>query len=203
MSISWNIETYDSVKSTQDIIKVNASIGEPEGLVVQAKNQTKGYGRHGRSWVSKRGNLFLSILLRPSCSVLSVGQISLFSGLALAKTLQKHLDQPEVLSLKWPNDVLLEGKKCAGILIETDLSHNQSLEWLALGVGVNIISASVCDEWSCIQSYAKEAPSINILRDDFLKQIDYYYMIWSQEGIVPIRKEWLGIAYKRGTALTV
>ena len=111
MGISWITETYESVKSTQDIIKGMAEIGHPEGMVVRADEQTGGHGRHGRAWVSEKGNLFMSVLLRPSCNAQSIGLLSLMSGLATAKSIQRHLSRPEFLSLKWPNDVILNGEK--------------------------------------------------------------------------------------------
>jgi BirA family biotin operon repressor/biotin-[acetyl-CoA-carboxylase] ligase len=202
VSISWITETHESVKSTQDIIKGMAEIGHPEGMVVRADEQTGGHGRHGRVWVSKKGNLFMSVLLRPSCHVQSIGLLSLLSGLAAAKAIQKHLDNPEVLTLKWPNDIFLGGEKCAGILLETALGASGAVQWLALGIGVNIENAPL-GEGDCIAAYSENPPKPQALCKEILKQIDTYYTEWSRDGGAEIRREWLALAHKKGTKLRI
>lgn len=117
MAIAWSIETHDSVKSTQEILKGMARLEEPEGKVIHAFEQKNGTGRHGRPWISEKGNLYLSLLLRPECHAQKVTQFSLLTSLAIADSIQTYMTKPESLMLKWPNDVLISGEKCAGILL--------------------------------------------------------------------------------------
>lgn len=179
-----------------------ASIGQPEGMVVRADEQTGGHGRHGRKWISQKGNLFMSVLLRPSCNVQSIGMLSLLSGLAVAKTIQKHLKNEDTLLLKWPNDILLDGKKCAGILLETSLSGNASVEWLALGIGVNIDNAPR-GEGVCLKQFSVKPPKPSALCKEILGNLDRYYTLWSRDGGESIRKDWLALSHKKGAKLKI
>ena len=180
-----------------------AQIGHPEGMVVRADEQTGGHGRHGRKWISQKGNLFMSVLLRPACSVQAIGLLSLLSGLAVGKTIQKYLKNPDMLVLKWPNDVLLDGEKCAGILLETGLTGNSAaVEWLALGIGVNIDNAPR-GEGACLKTFSAKTPKPAVLCKEILTALDRYYTQWSRDGGVEIRREWLALGHKRGTKLKI
>src|SRR5690606_32282573 len=137
-NMKWIIEEHDVLGSTQDALKAVAS-ERPEGFAVQARRQEGGKGRQGRQWISPEGNLYLSVLLKPAkVEAVHVGQLSFVAALAVAKTVASYLK--DGLMLKWPNDVLLAGKKCAGILLETDVKDGK-VRWVAVGIGVNIASA--------------------------------------------------------------
>src|SRR5690554_5681171 len=132
MTIKWIVEEYDMLGSTQDTLKELAS-ERPEGFAVQARKQQAGKGRQGREWISPEGNLYLSVLLKPTrIEAAHAGQLSFVAALAVAKTVASYLK--DGLMLKWPNDVLLDGKKCAGILLETDVKDGR-LRWVSVGVG--------------------------------------------------------------------
>lgn len=202
MSLQWNIETHQVLTSTQDVIKEMARAGMPEGMVVQAAQQTAGRGRHGRQWVSEKGNLYMSLLLKPASDARHIGQLGLLTGLVLAETIIKYIDDPQQMSLKWPNDVMLNGLKCAGILIETQLTPKNSLSWVAIGVGVNMVSAprGIGDS---LEAYAAKPFSLVAFRTTFLKNMDKYYLLWSKEGFDPIKENWLKYAHRKGTKVKV
>lgn len=202
MSVTWITETYDNVTSTQDIIKGMAEIGHPEGMVVRADEQSAGMGRHGRKWVSDKGNLFMSVLLRPSCHASQIGLLSLAAGVATAKAIRTCLDKPGNMVLKWPNDVLLGEDKCAGILMETDLTQNQSVKYMALGIGVNI-EAAPKREGTSLKAHSKKPPKPAALCKAILKELDYYYGLWSRDGGGDIRAEWLALGPKKGSKVRV
>lgn len=202
MSISWTIETHKKIKSTQDIVKGLASIDHPEGMVICAQEQSDGQGRHGRSWISEKGNLFMSVLLRPSCTVQGIGMLSLLTGVAVARALQKYTKDKNTVSLKWPNDILLSGQKCGGILLETGLTQNRSIEWVAVGIGVNIVSAPP-GLGSCLKDHAKKAPKPEALCREILNEISRYYSLWTQKGPASIRAAWLELGHKKGDAMCV
>lgn len=111
--------------------------GAPEGAVVIADAQTSGRGRLGRSWVSRPGlNLYLSVLLRPALPPAAAPQLSLVTGLAVAEALEGEGLAP---SIKWPNDVLLGGRKACGILTELEAEADR-VEFVVVGIGVNLNS---------------------------------------------------------------
>lgn len=202
MSFSWAIEIHDTLESTQATLKDMALKNASEGTVVQALQQTKGKGRYEREWVSEEGNLFFSLLIRPSCPAHSIGPLSLLTGLAVAKAIQPYLDEPESLVLKWPNDILLVGKKCAGILLETEIGADQNIEWVVVGIGINVSSAPP-DLGICLGDHVQSSVDLNTLRDDILAQFDLYYSLWRREGIEKIRTFWLETGHEKDTPVQV
>ena len=197
MGLNWTLQVFDALPSTQDVCKQHARDGAAEGLVIQALQQDAGKGRHGREWVSGQGNLAVSFILRPGCAASDVGQVSILTGVALAKTIRQFTESK--IHLKWPNDVMLAEKKCAGILMETDINPQGDIEWLVIGVGVNIATAP--DMGHALHDYG--AVDIQTFLNTFLDEVRAYYMLWQAGKFADIRHEWLGFSYKRGTPLNV
>lgn len=134
--IARKIIRYAVVESTNDLARVLAEAGEPEGIVVLAEEQRAGRGRMGRRWVVPRGTSIQgSILLRPNLPLAQAGRITQLAGLAVAEALREELGLGA--ALKWPNDVMLNGKKVAGILTETTL-RGEALDYVILGIGLNV-----------------------------------------------------------------
>jgi BirA family biotin operon repressor/biotin-[acetyl-CoA-carboxylase] ligase len=129
---------HDEVTSTQDVVIEAAKSGEPEGYAVMARRQTQGRGRTGRTWISPgEKNLALSVLLRPTIEPAGAPLIGLLASVAVANALD---DMARFrTSLKWPNDVLVNGQKTAGILSEAEMTADK-IEFVAVGVGVNVNS---------------------------------------------------------------
>ena len=180
MAVSWSLETHETLDSTQARAKELAAQSAQEGTCVQALAQNSGHGRHGREWVSPRGNLYLSFILRPKCEIRDMPQLSLVTALALAAVIN-HDD----LTLKWPNDILIGGKKCAGILLEREGDA------LIVGVGVNTKSAP------------EGAACVDVKRDQFLDQFDIFYQSCLAGGFAKIRAQWLEKSYAPGTKMSV
>ena len=129
------------VGSTNDNAKQLAEAGAPEGTLIWAREQTHGRGRQGRHWSSPPGNLYASLILRPSIAVDQAPQFSFVAAVAMADTLASLLPAPATqVCHKWPNDVLVAGRKIAGILLESSVGDGGVLEWLVVGVGVNVHS---------------------------------------------------------------
>ncbi|MCD8497349.1 MAG: biotin--[acetyl-CoA-carboxylase] ligase [Alphaproteobacteria bacterium] len=196
----WDIQTHDTLASTQARLKELAFGGSREGTGVQAYTQTGGYGRQGRAWVSPPGNLYLSLLLRPDCKPHDIPQMALVTGVAVIESIRAYV--PSVF-LKWPNDVLAsDGRKLAGILLETDIDAAGRLNWLALGVGVNIASAP--DQiGAALADLTEKHLSLNDFRDEFLKRLSLWYRRWQTEGAAPVRAAWLYSAHPQGTPLKI
>jgi len=130
---------FRTLASTLDAIHDVAAQGAPAGTVIVAEEQTAGRGRDGRTWRSPAGGVWLGMLLRPPVPVL--GALSLRVGLVLADVVDDlvghHASRTQ---LKWPNDVLVDGRKIAGILCEGRW-QGETLQWLGVGVGVNVANA--------------------------------------------------------------
>jgi len=135
------IYLYEQVDSTNDTLKEKALAGEPEGSVVLARSQTSGRGRYGRSWISKPGKgLYFSLLLRPATADIQPGLISLLSSLAIVDALKA--EQGVSAQLKWPNDVMVDKAKIAGVLVET-LYQDHRLAHVIVGIGLNLFDAGM------------------------------------------------------------
>ena len=106
-----------------------------------ALRQAAGRGSRGRDWQSAEGNLHLSVLLRPVGAARRAGQWSLLAAVALADALAPLLPEPGLLTLKWPNDVRLGGRKLAGVLLDSAADSGGALAWLVIGFGVNLAVA--------------------------------------------------------------
>ncbi len=137
LAVRWGVPQcglFRRLDSTLDAIHDLGAQSAPTGSVVLAEEQAAGRGRDGRTWHSPVGGVWLGMLLRPARCELGV--MSVRVGLAVADVVDALLGRVEI-RLKWPNDVLLADRKLAGILCEGRW-HGDSLQWLAVGVGVNV-----------------------------------------------------------------
>ncbi|MEA1871506.1 MAG: biotin--[acetyl-CoA-carboxylase] ligase [Candidatus Bipolaricaulota bacterium] len=147
---------YEQVSSTQEIARELALSGTGEGSVIVAEVQEHGRGRHGRAWLSPRGGLYASIIMRPD------PLLPLRVGVAIARAL-KEISISAVL--KWPNDVLVRERKIAGILIEA------VEQWAIVGIGVNIEQAPLATA-TCVRGETSEPVARDILVKLILKNIE-------------------------------
>jgi BirA family biotin operon repressor/biotin-[acetyl-CoA-carboxylase] ligase len=134
--VGRNIVAYRSVRSTNDLAGEAAEAGAKEGTIFTAEEQTSGRGRLGRSWHSPYGTgIYVSIVLRPYFSPHAAPGLSVMTGLALADTLSEYALGR--VKLKWPNDVLIDSRKVAGILTELS-ADNHIVNHVVIGVGINV-----------------------------------------------------------------
>ena len=126
----------EQTESTNDVARQLADAGEPEGTVVIADEQTAGRGRLGRSWVAPpRSSILMSLILRPNIAPPQVTRMTMAVSLGACDAIQAETGLNA--RIKWPNDILLNGKKCAGILSEAPMVGNQ-VEYVIVGLGVNV-----------------------------------------------------------------
>ncbi len=131
------IFVYDTLDSTNTRAMLLASQGEPEGTVVVADSQTGGKGRFGRSWISPPGvNLYMSVILRPPVPAGKAWVLTFLGALAVIGAIERLTGLRA--RGKWPNDVFLKGKKTAGVLAETSSGSGGIINYLVLGIGVNL-----------------------------------------------------------------
>lgn len=193
------IELLDETPSTNDAALALGRAGAPTGTAVAARSQTCGRGRRGHAWQSPKGNLYLSIVLRPRVAPSRLPGLAAACGLGAVDAL-KSLDLANEVQLKWPNDLLAHGRKLGGILVEA--ARDKDDETLAVcGIGINIASAPRELNAACLAELG-DAPSFSALagalRDRIVASVD----AWAEMGgIAPLdgigddylaRLAWLG-----------
>ena len=131
------LKALDEIDSTNEEARRLAAAGAAAGTVVWAKRQTAGRGRRGRSWISEPGNLFTSLILRPHVPPARAAELTFVASLAVAQAVAGFLPG-RIICTKWPNDVLVDGGKIAGILIESAAGTSGKVDWLVVGIGINV-----------------------------------------------------------------
>jgi BirA family biotin operon repressor/biotin-[acetyl-CoA-carboxylase] ligase len=152
--------------------------------------------------VSPPGNLFLSVLLRPVGSARHAGMWGLLGAVAVADAVAPLLPDASALRLKWPNDVLLAGAKLAGLLSEAALGADGDLDWLVIGMGVNLASAPAVPDrpTACV---GPGAPSPERFAVDLLARLDAWRMRVLLDGWTPLRAAWLARGPAMGEPISV
>lgn len=203
--MQFRLECHEVLESTSSTLKQRAEAGEAEGLAILALRQSAGRGRQGRGWESPAGNLYLSVLLRPAVALREAPQWSFVAAVALAETLKPLLPEAAQPSLKWPNDLLLNGAKAAGILVETGVAASNALDWLCIGIGVNIASKpSLPDRaTACLVEYLPAPPEPETLAAALLQSLAHWHETRLAQGFTPIRDAWLHHGPAMGAAVSV
>lgn len=200
----FSIHDFGDVGSTNDEARRLAEDGAPDRTAVLGRSQSAGRGRRGRVWTSPPGNLYVSLLLRPECPISAAAQISLVAALGLGDAIGALTDEGRIQN-KWPNDVLVDGKKIAGLLLESSGAENPLVEWVIVGCGVNIAQMpDVADyETTCLNAAAERNVPVAACLTGFLSAFDTRYETWRRDGIGPIREAWLSRAAGLGREITV
>jgi len=201
--IAWRLERYEELGSTSDFCIERAKAGEPEGLAVFADQQSAGRGSRGRPWRSPPGNVALSVLLRPQISTSQSSMFPLLAGIAVTDAINAALPSGPTPMLKWPNDVLLNSEKCAGLLIDATLAHNL-IEWLVIGIGINVTYAPQLPgrATTCLAAQGAEITAIAV-SEAILDQLSTWLGIFNDFGPTRIIPAWLSRAHSLGTLLEV
>jgi len=206
MKKKYNLINLKTVKSTNlEIKKMISSNKNINNLCLSADNQTDGYGRRNAKWFSYKGNIHLSILVKPKCSINEVNQLSFMTSITLGDTLKKIKSNINI-KYKWPNDILLNKKKIAGVIIETSSFVNKKIKWVIIGIGLNIKkSPNLNTKEFKITSLNKE--KIYVRKDDFidlfLQRFFRNYEFWKKKGFNFIKKNWISNVYKKNNKIVV
>jgi BirA family biotin operon repressor/biotin-[acetyl-CoA-carboxylase] ligase len=203
--IHFTIYDYSVVGSTNDEAKALLTKGAEEGTVVRAQRQTAGRGRRGRQWISEPGNLYCSLILHPKCPLSQASQLSFVMALAVGNTLIPYLSDPGLLSNKWPNDLLLQKQKVAGILIETESEDGQLAEACVVGIGLNltVVPDHPAYPVTALKNHSALPLDHDVLFSELLVQIKNQYQVWQKEGFEPIREAWMERAHGLGQETTI
>lgn len=195
----YRLAAYDTVGSTNDEAKTLARAGAAAGTIVWARQQTAGRGRRGHFWVSPPGNLYMSVVARPGGMPGHAGQLSFVAALALGEALLELTAAQLPLSYKWPNDVLLGGRKLAGILLESETGARGAIEFVVIGIGVNLASRPEDVDFPAIALNEAAAQGVlpEMLLQVIVRHFDDWLPRWRREGFAPVRAAWLA----RGTGV--
>ena len=193
--IGRRIITHDELESTNDTAFRLAEEGAAEGTVVVAETQLRGKGRMGRRWSSPPGvNLYCSIILRPPIIPMQAAQLTLCSAVAVSRSIERVTQLKPVI--KWPNDVLLNRKKAAGLLNEMS-AETEKVNFIILGIGINI--NMTLEQFP--EGLRHPATSLFLetgshvdrcaVAKALLESLDELYDTFLSQGYRPIREEWL------------
>lgn len=200
----YGLEASDEIDSTNAEARRRAADGVNDPTWFIAKSQTAGRGRRGRQWVSEAGNLYASLLLRPESSVGEAALLSFAAALAVAEAIEEVTGVTHKLTCKWPNDLLYGGRKISGILLESASGESGALDWLVIGIGINLVHFPDNTDYPAT-SIAAEGFSSVTTHDLFAalaRRLDHWLEIWRQAGFPPVRDAWLARAAGLGEAIT-
>jgi BirA family biotin operon repressor/biotin-[acetyl-CoA-carboxylase] ligase len=193
----YRLLSFERIGSTSAEAKRLAGEGAPQGTLVWAREQTAGHGRRGRGWVSPPGNLYASLILRPKCAPAMAAQLGFAAALAVGEASLRWLPPGTPLAYKWPNDVLLDGCKLAGILLESQTGAEDRLAWVVLGIGINLISHPQDTEYPATSlAAAGAAASTEEMLETLAERLAHWYERWREgEGFPVLREAWLARAH--------
>jgi len=176
-----------------------ARAGAPEGTLIVADRQTSGRGRFGRAWSSDPGvGLYFSLVLQPRRPAVEMLALTLAAGVGVARGIGDHCGL--TCDIRWPNDIMLEGRKLAGVLIEGEI-ENGRLERAILGVGINVNQDAMPEEIADIAISLKEATGAEYLREalleTILKRLEQSYDMLLEQGAPAVLR-----AFRRASTWT-
>jgi BirA family biotin operon repressor/biotin-[acetyl-CoA-carboxylase] ligase len=193
----WTLVALDSVGSTNDEATRLADAGAPEGTVVWAREQTGGRGRRGRNWASPAGNLYSTTILRPACAAQRAAELGFVAALAVGDLVPTG----RAVRLKWPNDVLVDGGKIAGILLESAIGQDGLVEHVVAGIGVNVSFAPQLPDMR--YPSAALGGTVEVALAGLTQALAARLAQWRRDGFDSVRSEWLAKAGPLGAEVDV
>ena len=197
---------FKEVSSTNTLARFLSMNGIADGSVIISEKQTNARGRSGKSWESPLGGVWLSIVLNPHVDYAKLPLITLATGVAVAKTLEKvGVENPEI---KWPNDIMINGKKVCGILTEAITKLN-TIENVIIGVGIDAnldvedFPEELQEGTTTLQKELGRKGSENLLIKTFLEEFEEISELFDHEGYEEILKEWRKRSYSIGKIVEV
>ncbi len=183
---------YEEISSTNEKAKELARQGAAHGAVVIGRRQTAGHGRMQRLWESPPGGLWMSVVLRPNLSLADASKLTLVTGVAVVGALREMGELRP--GIKWPNDVIFEGKKLAGILAEV-VGEWTTIQTMVIGIGVNanLERKDLSPELPAgsLQELLGCPLDLNKLAAGILEKLEEGLNIFERDGFAPLRELWL------------
>jgi biotin-[acetyl-CoA-carboxylase] ligase BirA-like protein len=197
---------FREVTSTNDIGKGLAADGASEGMIISSETQMEGRGRRGREWASPEGGLWFSVILRPKVQAGHAAKLSLLASVAVAKAIRRLYGLKT--NVKWPNDVLLDGKKVCGILTESEI-RGQRIDFAVLGIGVNAdfeveaLPVHLRSPATTLRHQLKGEVQREALLSELLKEIEFHYHLFEKQKFEVILEDWRSLASFLGSDIRV
>jgi BirA family transcriptional regulator, biotin operon repressor / biotin---[acetyl-CoA-carboxylase] ligase len=191
--IGNKIHYFKEVDSTNEVAKALAKEDAVEGTTIIAERQSRGKGRHGKKWISPSGGVWMSIILRPEISPVKAPNLTLITGVAVAKTIKMEYDLD--VGIKWPNDIIIGEKKVCGILIEVN-THMDTIDYLIVGIGidanvdVDLFPPDLREGATSLKHELKKEISGVKLVQRFLKNFEIVYNDFKEGSFLDILKDW-------------
>ncbi|MCK5014055.1 MAG: biotin--[acetyl-CoA-carboxylase] ligase [Candidatus Omnitrophica bacterium] len=185
-----DIRYFDSIASTMDAAFQLGVEGVGEGTVVCAESQTKGKGRLGRNWASPKGKgIYMSVILRPALTPADLTQLTLLGAVAVCEAVGKFCDVPA--KIKWPNDILVNNKKLAGILTESSAEMDR-VRFVVVGIGVNVSTplSQMPPHSTSIKNETGKKVSRVVLMREILRSLESWYMTLGGNGFASVITRW-------------
>ena len=205
--IGHQLHYYEEIGSTNDEAFRLGLAGAPEGTALIANSQSAGRGRMQRVWHSPAGsNIYTSIILRPQIEPARAPQISILAGVAVADVLESYC--PDRIKLKWPNDVLIDGKKVCGILSQMKTAASE-VDFIVLGIGINVnISYSqfpkeICNLATSLAIETGREISRQELIISLYENLGKWYKHLMQDGFGRVKEKWLSMSPMIGELVQV
>lgn len=200
----YRLIRFETIDSTMSEAERQAKAGAADGTLILADEQTAGRGRRGRQWATPPGNLALSLLLRPRGALQEVALLSFVAGLALHDSLSTHSELSGRLTLKWPNDVLIDGSKLSGLLLESRSDPQGRPEWLIIGMGVNLAWAPKETPYPAISlaEVMSVPPRAERIVRGWAEAFDQRRRTFDAGGFAALRPDWKAAAQGLGGPLT-
>lgn len=205
MSAAWPegyaLKTFEVIDSTNEEARRIAAAGEQQPVWITATRQTAGRGRRGRVWESPPGNLAATLLIRPGKPAAECAQLSFVAAIAAHEIVSSFAPEADI-AVKWPNDVLANSRKIAGLLLES-ASTGTVPEWLAIGIGINLAHFPEGTEFpaTALPALGITAPTAREGLTRLAAAFAKWYEIWRASGFSPVRDAWLARAAGLGTRI--
>lgn len=206
-SFGRHLNLMEVTSSTQEAARLLAEEGAPEGTLVIAEEQTGGRGRQGKRWYSPaRKGIWMSLLLRPQRPLSFAPQLTLLTAVAVCRAIRKVTGVDA--GIKWPNDLLVQGKKICGILIES-VGEDERIKYCIAGIGidVNVELEELPTELHTVATSLKiesgQTQSRATLISAVMNELEQLYNLYEEEGFAPIGHLWEALSVTLGKRVTV
>ncbi|HBR14414.1 MAG TPA: biotin--[acetyl-CoA-carboxylase] ligase [Candidatus Omnitrophica bacterium] len=194
---------YDTVTSTMDVAFHLGAQGAKEGTLICAESQSKGRGRMGRSWNSQRAKgIFMSIILRPRFSPSDVAKLTLLSAVAVCEAVKQVSGVSA--TIKWPNDLLVNNNKLAGILTELHAEMDR-VRFVVIGIGLNVNTPlnQLPANATSLKHETQKAVSRVVLLQEILRRLDQWYIELNEKGFPPVIRRWKELSSTLGRRVRI
>jgi BirA family biotin operon repressor/biotin-[acetyl-CoA-carboxylase] ligase len=207
LTAPFKLIALDEADSTNTVAKRLCVADATDRTLVWARRQTAGRGRHQRAWISPPGNLYVSLILRPRVDARQATALTFVAAVAVAEAVATLLPAGVAITCKWPNDVLVEGRKIAGILLETATAADGAVEWVIIGIGINVASHPPASETiypaTSLAGGGAAGVTVETLLEVLCPRLEFWLRRWAGEGFAVVRAAWLARAHDLGRPIAI